>query len=198
MESSKTLTAKTGNWIEENSLTKYELTLNQNANIYRKLVGNYVNLVNHSTLPNENKESAKLESHLPEFKFPTLSNHYDIVQKKFSKKVQRWQGVVTKFDNSTFEARLKDLTNGGTDEIAILEINDISPEDKELLSVGAVFYWSAGYHMDNGQIYKRSDIRFQRLITLDSEEFESALNNVDILLAKFKPRDFDNDASLNK
>ena len=70
------------------------------------------------------------------------------------------------------------------DEIAELDMEDVSPEDKSLVAEGAVFYWSVGYYMENRQIIKQSDIRFQRLIPIDDDEFEDAMQKVELKLSK--------------
>ena len=55
-----------------------------------------------------------------------------------------------------------------------------------LLAIGAIFYWSVGHYMENGQSVKRSDLRFQRLITIDSNDFEEIEELVETRLSKIK------------
>jgi len=88
----------------------------------------------------------------------------------------------------TFIARLTDLTSGGTDEIVEFELDDISPDDMKLLSIGSIFYWSVGHYMENGQSVKRSDVRFQRLILLDEDDIEVTKSNIEKKYSKLKER----------
>src|SRR5450432_3570477 len=66
-------------------------------------------------------------------------------------KTQRWVGHISKIGKTDFEAKLEDLTNPGTYEIAEFDLEEISPEDRLLVQRGATFYWSIGYSHDNGQ-----------------------------------------------
>lgn len=91
----------------------------------------------------------------------------------YSKKMQRWIGHVTKVDDSKFYSSLDDLTNPGTHEIAEFDISDVSPEDTKLLQKGAIFYWSIGDTMSNGQLKKESIIRFKRSSQWSSIDIDS-------------------------
>lgn len=118
---------------------------------------------------------------------PKLQKTYDIYNgKKFSKKIQNWKGIVLEITTISFLARLIDLTAGGTDEIGEFELEDVSPDDIKLLHQGSIFYWSVGHYMENGQSVKRSDLRFQRLITIDSNDFEEIEELVETRLSKIK------------
>lgn len=88
-------------------------------------------------------------------------------------KTQKWIGHVTCINEQSFEAKLEDLTASGTNETVEFDFDDISEEDKPLIDIGATFYWSLGYSHENGQVSKKSIIRFQRILTWD----EDCLNN---------------------
>lgn len=140
---------------------------------------------------NQFRSEGFLDAH-PSLQFPEFQLKFDLINaKKFSKRVQNWQGIVLEINESTFSARLIDLTNKGTHEIAEFEMDDISPEDLSLLSEGAIFYWSVGHYMENGQSVKRSDIRFQRLITLDTEDIEETKLNLERKYSNLKERKID-------
>lgn len=88
--------------------------------------------------------------------------------------LQKWEGVVEQFDGNIIQVKLTDLTSGGTDEEAELEIQDVSKDDRKLVKEGAMFYWSIGYDMQlDGQIKKSSFIKFKRLPRIDPIEFNS-------------------------
>lgn len=91
----------------------------------------------------------------------------------YSKKTQRWIGYVTEIKENSFFCRLVDLTNQGTEEFAEFDSSEISPEDKLLLQKGAIFYWSIGDTMSNGQLKKESILRFRRNISLTTDEIDT-------------------------
>jgi hypothetical protein len=93
---------------------------------------------------------------------------------------QRWRGTVLKVSSDEFSAKLEDLNDGGTNEYAEFYFNEISKDDKPLVSKGAVFYWSLGYANDKGSIKKESLIRFQRLPEWSTEEVDSAIDKARI------------------
>lgn len=77
---------------------------------------------------------------------------------------ESWIGKVLSIDreNNLFEASLS--SEGSPDEVGDFTISEISPDDFELLHVGAVFYWSVGQAVNkSGRISNESTIRFRRL-----------------------------------
>ena len=121
-----------------------------------------------------------------DFDLPKVGPYYDIYNsKRFSKKIQNWQGIVLEISKDTFKSKLIDLTSGGTYEIGEFDLDDVSPDDLPLLSIGSIFYWSVGHYMENGQSVKRSDIRFQRLITLNDDDIESVKFVFELLVLVF-------------
>lgn len=95
---------------------------------------------------------------------------------KYSGKTQRWEGYVTAIHEDYFQARIEDLTNPGTYEIIKFDLDEISPEDESLLKLGAVFYFSIGYVLNNGQREKTSLLRFKRIAEWTEEEFNRAVD----------------------
>lgn len=94
----------------------------------------------------------------------------------YSTTLQKWQGYVKQvdYDERKFEAILNDMTEGGTNEIAEFDFNDVSPDDRKLIQDGAVFYWSIGYSNHNGQTKKESLLRFQRVVEWSEEDYDIA------------------------
>jgi hypothetical protein len=77
--------------------------------------------------------------------------------------------------DNAFLARLIDLTHTGVDEEAEFPIDEISEEDKALITPGAIFYWDIGYHTSySGQRTRKSLIRFRRLPAWTQKEIEAA------------------------
>jgi len=96
--------------------------------------------------------------------------------KNYFSKTQKWLGHIIEIKGETFMAKLEDITNGGTYEIAEFDLEEVSQEDQELMALGAVFYWGVGYENRNGQVIKQSLIRFQRLPKWDQEDMDEALD----------------------
>lgn len=60
--------------------------------------------------------------------------------------LQDWEGVVETVEETTFSARLRDITAGAEFawETAELPIDDVTEDDRELVRPGAVFYMTIG------------------------------------------------------
>jgi len=99
--------------------------------------------------------------------------------------LQKWEGYVLNVEEDVFNVRLVDLTNNGTDEEAILHLEDVSEDDKDLVIPGAVFYWNIGY-MDtvSGQRCRSSIIKFRRLPQWSSAEMSIISEKVKIIKEK--------------
>jgi|RhiMetdeSRZDD1v2_1073273.scaffolds.fasta_scaffold37399_4 hypothetical protein len=96
-------------------------------------------------------------------------------QQSFFTSLQAWEGIVTQVMDNAFLARLIDLTHTGVDEEAEFPIDEISEEDKALITPGAIFYWDIGYHTSySGQRTRKSLIRFRRLPAWTQKEIEAA------------------------
>lgn len=179
-----------GNWNDENLLTGGNQDT-QKFNLYSNAIGRYAGEL-HLLQQEETKDNIDPEFISPVLRFPEFERRFDILNaKKYSKKIQSWEGIVLSVSENTFIARLNDLTEGGTDEIGEFDMDDISPDDLVLLAEGAVFYWSVGHYMENGQSVKRSDLRFQRLITLDFNDIEETQINIEKKYSNLKERKID-------
>lgn len=189
MVESKTVnSSNNGNWVSDSPLTK-ALSKSKNFDNLKNIIERYsrTNLYISST---ENKEVCKdLDEPRIEFVLPPVNDFYDIYNsKRFSKKIQNWKGIVLEITDNSFIAKLFDLTNGGTYEIGEFELNEVSPNDQPLLFLGSIFYWSVGHYMENGQIVKRSDIRFQRLITLDMDDIDNVQSEIEYKYSNLKEK----------
>lgn len=101
--------------------------------------------------------------------------------------IQEWQGHVIEFiEKAVFIARLKDLTNGGTDELVRLGLDEIVEEDLDLVKVGAIFHWSIGYERVLGELKKTSKIRFYRSEPFNEDEIKQALDRAEELYKHLK------------
>jgi hypothetical protein len=96
-------------------------------------------------------------------------------EKRVTRVLQKWEGIVLEIRDDAFVAKLLDRTGSHADEIAEIELDEVSPDDLSLLERGAVFYWSIGYSTErNGQRQRTSAIRFRRLPAWSAEELETA------------------------
>ncbi len=156
---------------------------------------NYNNLrvENVETLPLKNNNKEKVEFIVNDFKH---LNDSDIIfdvkdgnqklrkNREFSKrlfhnlridniyytKTQKWMGHITEINENGFNAILKDLTNGGTDEYGEFLNDEITKDDLNLVTKGATFYMSLGFISINGARKRESEIRFQRLADFNQED----------------------------
>jgi hypothetical protein len=94
--------------------------------------------------------------------------------KIYTKHTKTWKGVITKLNKNSFSCRLYDLDDkSDIYETADFNIDSIiSDEDKCLLEIGAIFYWSVGSVIRNGTKKNQSEIRMRRVATMDVEEFD--------------------------
>lgn len=88
--------------------------------------------------------------------------------------LQKWEGVVLSISQDSFCARLHDLTAINPEEEAEFSIEDVKEDDKDLLQLGAVFYWSIGYFTSRtGQKMRSSIIKFRRLPAWSAKEIKA-------------------------
>ena len=76
---------------------------------------------------------------------------------------QEWAGRVTAIDNGTFDARLRNMTDGGR-EVATIDLEEVGPEDRAQMRVGSLFHWVMGY--ERSASGTRSNV--SRIVFLDA------------------------------
>lgn len=77
---------------------------------------------------------------------------------------QQWEGTVVTVGRDEFRATLYDLTtSNGSIEEATFPLEEVSPGDLALVVPGAVFRWSIGYRIQEGQKERVSRLHFARL-----------------------------------
>ena len=107
------------------------------------------------------------------FNYPILKlNSERLKRKKYARSITKLKGYVTEINDTYFCAKIYSTNNQGTYEIGEFDISDIDYGDLELLSIGGVFYWNFGHVVEYGQVKKMSEIRFQRISTLETSEFD--------------------------
>ena len=76
---------------------------------------------------------------------------------------QEWAGRVTAIDSATFDARLRNMTDGGR-EVATIDLEEVSPEDRAQMRIGSLFHWVMGY--ERSASGTRSNV--SRIVFLDA------------------------------
>jgi len=103
-------------------------------------------------------------------KFESFNSDY---YNNYIGKSQNWVGHVIEIMHDKFTAKLQDSNYPGTYEIANFEMEEISQGDKDLLTLGAIFYWSVGFAYEKGQVSKKSIIRFKRSAYLSENDIDN-------------------------
>ncbi len=78
---------------------------------------------------------------------------------------EQWEGAIQEIQGDEVVVVLRDLTDPSRpEEEAVIGSDEISDDDRPLVSPGAIFYWSIGYRTSrSGQVERVSAIRFRRL-----------------------------------
>src|ERR1700722_4226657 len=98
------------------------------------------------------------------FKMPEVKKYKPFEYKNYFDKVQSWIGYILSVSEDSFLAKIEDPNEIHTTyEEAEFSIDDVEEEDKKLLLIGSVFYWSVGYEYRGGTKTKQSILRFKRL-----------------------------------
>ncbi len=88
---------------------------------------------------------------------------------------QKWEGWVVSVEEESFKCHLQDLTDiDNPREEAIIPFSEVSREDLDLISEGAVFYWYIGYEDSPKGRTRFSFIRFRRLPAWSKSDFDRA------------------------
>lgn len=169
------------NWVLQESITDITRSKEVESQILSNLDNEITLKVNELEVDSisEIENKPKIELHNLPLYIPQ-----SIAERRFSAyfnhtySTQRWRGYVLEINDDKFKAKLEDLTNPGTDEIGYFDIQDIFDE-KELIKVGAVFYFSIGYDVNRSQYTKQRFLRFQRLSAWTDDDFNAAIDRAD-------------------
>jgi len=97
---------------------------------------------------------------------------------------QEWVGRVTAISNGTFDAHLRDLTAGGR-EVATIDLEEVSPEDRTRMRVGSLFHWVMGYETVSGTRSNVSRIVFLNAPRMTERDLKAGQEWADRLRAKW-------------
>lgn len=90
-----------------------------------------------------------------------------------------WQGYIESISEKekTIYGRMRELYKNGTEESIEFDFNDVSDDDKELVKIGAIFYYSIGYALKNGQRIKMAILRFKRNVKFSGLDVDNITDN---------------------
>jgi hypothetical protein len=91
--------------------------------------------------------------------------------------LQTWEGYVSDVGDETFSAKLADLTDEAnlTPEVVEFSLDDVDPDDRELVRLGGVFRWIIGYREQPfGRRERVSSLVFRRLPCWTAEDLARA------------------------
>lgn len=79
--------------------------------------------------------------------------------------LQQWEGEVLDIDSGEMVARLRNLTDAHSpDEVVSIPIREFRSDERSLIEIGTVFYWTIGFNQEeSGQLSRVSEIRMRRL-----------------------------------
>ena len=128
------------------------------------------------TIEHANEQRGSLELAFDDIqKDPPAVRIVDKGQEVHALTFQKWKGVVKDISEKTFVGQLTDLLANVPEEQAEFFRDDIQEDDKDLLAIGAVFYWHIGYvYSSSNQVTRASFLRFQRLPLYNRDGVEMA------------------------
>lgn len=89
--------------------------------------------------------------------------------------LQKWEGNVFELKENSFIATVADQNLKGNYENVEISYDEVSDYDKDLIEIGAYFYWSIGYlEKSSGQRFRSSIIKFKRFPLWTKEELNKA------------------------
>jgi hypothetical protein len=102
-----------------------------------------------------------------------------------------WECTVVNVGEASFTATLRSLRDpDDSEKEAEIPIEEVTPDDLELLHPGAVFYWTIGYDISSSGTRRRaSQIKFRRLPAWTKKDIERVQHRADELFALFGKAD---------
>lgn len=95
-----------------------------------------------------------------------------------------WEGFVQSIDKEAmiFTGRMKEIEKDSIDVHVEFSYDDVSDDDKPLLKNGAIFYYTIGYAVVNGQRMKQSILKFKRSLPFSEKDVDSITANAHSLV----------------
>ncbi|MAE69669.1 MAG: hypothetical protein CME06_04270 [Gemmatimonadetes bacterium] len=100
--------------------------------------------------------------------------------------LQKWEGRVLEVGDSTFSAVVEDSVRRGVEEEVEFDLEEIGPDDRNLLKPGAIFYWTIGYRTEpSGERSRSSVLVLRRLPAWNEEGLQRARRLAEELRKRF-------------
>ena len=100
--------------------------------------------------------------------------------------LQMWEGTVEEVNNDEFTSVLIDKTDSqNPDEQVTFSVNEVTENERNMISPGSTFYWVIGHEiMKGGQQKNVAYIRFRRMPNWTGLAMKHALQNAEISIAE--------------
>jgi hypothetical protein len=100
---------------------------------------------------------------------------FDVPDRAAFATTEEWVGRVQEVHDDYFGALLRNARKPHDERYVELVASEIPRAEREYIRVGAVFYWSLGYHVaPDGHEISAASIRFRRPTTFSAERIEAA------------------------
>jgi len=123
----------------------------------------------------------------------TLDNNEAIERRRTNRQIlsHHWECTVDALIGETFLATLRSLKDpADSEKEAEIPVDEVSSDDRELLEVGAVFYWTMGYEVSPSGTRRRfSQIKFRRLPAWTRRDLRHVEQRADALFQMFGAQD---------
>lgn len=99
--------------------------------------------------------------------------------------LNKWQGQILECRDRVFTARLFDLVQSDTLEIATFDVSEVGPDDRPFIRPGAIFYW---YIMQRDHAGRRTPLSlmwFRRGGRMTEEKFQAERRQLDAIWENF-------------
>lgn len=100
-----------------------------------------------------------------------------------------WEGTVVSFDEvaGVMDVRLDDRTGIVASHFAVIGLEWVVDQDKELVEPGAIFYWTLYKEIKRGAISNAEEIRFRRLPNWTKAQLDNVAVEAENLARRFSP-----------
>lgn len=121
------------------------------------------------------------------FLVPAINTVKSVSEGAMATVIQIWEGVVTDVDkkNNIMAVKLKDRGGLIEDHNADISLQWVVDQDYDLVSPGAVFYWTIYKETKRGSISNAQEIRFRRLPSWTKSQMNHLKSDAEYIASKF-------------
>lgn len=136
------------------------------------------------------EEQTYVEDRLPSLlQIPSVSKMIRPDRGQLAAVNQIWEGTVLSVDMTQriMSVKLHDRGNILEDHYAEISLEWVVDQDLDLVSPGAVFYWTIYKEIKRSTISNSEEIRFRRLPNWTKRQIEEVYKEAEVLRTKFRP-----------